>query len=194
MGTISNLLMPVLAEASTEAADNLGDRIFGLDPQLIFDAVVLAVNIFILFILLSYVLFNPVRDMLKKRQDKITEDRETAISDKEEAAALKKEYDEKIKGVDKEVEAILAAARKKAIANEEKIINEAKEEAQRILDHARAEAELEKQKAADDVKREIIKVSTLMANKVVAASIDAKTQEELINETLGEIGDNTWLS
>lgn len=193
MGTISNLLGPVLAEAASEASD-YGTRIFGLDPQLIFDACVLAINIFILFILLSYILFNPVRNMLQKRQEKITEDRESAIQDKEDAKALKVEYEEKLKGVDKEVEAILASARKKAMANEEKIISEAKEEAARIIEHAKAEAELEKQKAADDVKKEIIMVSTLMANKVVAASIDAKTQEKLIGDTLGEIGDSTWLS
>lgn len=191
---VLNLLRPVLLEVSTEAADNLGDRIFGLDPQLIFDAVVLAINIFLLFIFLSYILFNPVRDMLKKRQEKITEERETTKADMAKAEALKEEYDEKLKSVDKEVEAILASARKKAMANEEKIISEAKEEALRIIEHAKAEAELEKEKAKDDVKREIIAVSTLMAGKVVAASIDAKKQEQLINETLGELGDSTWLS
>lgn len=193
MGTIGNLLKPVLLDAATETGD-YGTRIFGLDSQLIFDAVVLAINIFILFILLSYFLFNPVRDMLKKRQDKITEDRENAARDKADAKAFKEEYDEKLKGVNKEVEAILAAARKKALENEERIISEAKEEAARIIEHARNEAELEKRKAADDVKKEIIKVSTLMAGKVVAASIDEKKQEELINQTLGEIGDSTWLS
>ena len=58
----------------------------------------------------------------------------------------------------------------------------------------RRRAELEKQKAADEVKKEIILVSTLMANKLVAASIDQKTQDSLIEETLREIGDDTWLS
>lgn len=192
MGTISNLLGPVLLDAAAE--DGLGTRIFGLDSQLIFDAVVLAINIFILFIILSYILFNPVRDMLKKRQDKITADRESAVADKEDAKLLKDKYDEKLKNADKEVETILASARKKALENEERIISEAKEEAARILEHARNEAELEKRKAADDVKTEIIRISTLMAGKVVAASIDENTQKELIKETLGEIGDSTWLS
>ena len=38
-----------------------------------------------------YILYNPVRTMLKTRQDKITSDRETAESDKAEAPALKKD-------------------------------------------------------------------------------------------------------
>jgi flagellar biosynthesis/type III secretory pathway M-ring protein FliF/YscJ len=67
-------------------------RLFGLDPQLLFDAAVTAVNVFVLFLLLTFILFNPVRNMLKKRQDKITSDRENAENDKKEAGALKAEY------------------------------------------------------------------------------------------------------
>ncbi len=181
-----------LLSAGTEAADE--GRIFGLDPQLLFDAAILAINIFILFTLASYLLFNPVRKMLTDRQAKITAEREKTASDMDKADKLKAEYEEKLKGVNKEVEAILSDARKKALKNQERIENEAREEASRIIENARKEAELEKQKAVDDVKKEIILVSTLMANKLVAASIDKDTQDKLIDETLREIGDETWLS
>ena len=63
-----------------------------------------------------------------------------------------------------------------------------------LFQRANSEVELEKKKAADDIKKEIVNVATLMANKVVAASIDTKTQDALIEETLGEIGDKTWLN
>ena len=110
-----------------------GGRLFGLDLQLLLDAAITAVNVFILFILLSYILYNPVRTMLKKRQDKITSDRETAESDKAEALALKKEYEEKLKAADKEAESILSEARKVAMHNEQKIVDEAMQEAARSL-------------------------------------------------------------
>lgn len=170
----------------------LEGRIFGLDAQTIFDALFLAINVFILFVFLSYKLFDPVRDMLQKRKDKITKEREDAQNDKAEALQLKSDYELKLKDVDKEAEVILSDARKKAMKNEERIVAEAKEEAARIIERANSEIELEKKKAADDIKKEIIEVATLMANKVVAASIDAKTQDALIEETLGEIGDRTW--
>lgn len=172
----------------------LEGRIFGLDAQTVFDAVFLAINIFILFTAMSYLLFNPVRDMLKKRQDKITSERDEAAKNKSVAENLKLEYEEKLKNVDKEAELILSEARKKAIKNEENIIAEAKQEADRIIRRANSEIELERKKAADDIKKEIIAVATLMANKVVAASVDEKTQDALIEETLREIGDKTWLS
>lgn len=167
-------------------------RIFDLDPQLLHDALILAINIFILFLAGSYFLFNPVRDMLKKRQDMIEADIENAKKDKEEAALLKSEYDDKLKNVDKEADKILADARKKAMLREEQIVDDAKAEAGRIIERANVEAELEKKKAADDMKKEMIAVATIMAGKVVSASIDTTIQESLVDETLNEMGEKTW--
>ena len=81
-----------------------------------------------------------------------------------------------------------------ALANENRIVAEAKEEAAAIIDRAREEARLEKQKMADEVKKEIVTVAALMAGKVVASSVDVTIQDSLIDETLKEIGDSTWLS
>ena len=62
------------------------------------------------------------------------------------------------------------------------------------MERAHTEALLEKRKVADDIKREIITVASAMAGKVVAASMDTQIQDQLIDETLKEIGDGTWLS
>ena len=131
-------------------------RLFGLDYQLLFDASITAINVFILFILLSFILFNPVRNMLKKRQDKITSDRENAEADKKEALAMKQEYEAKLKAANKEAEGILSDARKVAKHNEEKIVADAKQEAARIIARANTEAELEKQKAADEDRKSVV--------------------------------------
>lgn len=170
------------------------ERLFGIDPQLLFDAAILAINVFLLFILFSYLLFNPARDLLKKRQDKITSDRNAALSDKEAALAMKQEYEEKLSNVNKEVESILSEARKKALKKEEDIVNDAKAEAARIIEHAKAEADLEKKRAIDDVKKEMIDIASIMAAKVVAANIDTTVNDRLVEETLKEMGDRTWRS
>lgn len=169
-------------------------RVFDLDLQLLADAVLMMIAIFILFLAASYFLFNPVRDMLEKRKNKIKEELDDAAKNQADAIALKEEYSSKLKDVEKETEAILADARKRALDNESRIIAEAKEEANRIIERARNEAELEKQKASDDVKREMVVLASLMAGKVVKASIDTTVQDSIVNDTLKEIGENTWLS
>ena len=168
--------------------------LFDLKPQLIHDAILSMIAVFTLFLVASNLLFNPVRQMLKKRQDKIQGELEDAKQNQDEAAALKAEYEAKLKDINVEAEEILGEARKKALANENRIIAEAKEEAARIRERAEQEAELEKKKAAEDVKKEMISIASVMAGKVVAASIDTTVQDSLIEETLKEIGDNTWLS
>ncbi len=165
-------------------------RIFDLDMQLIADSAFLALNVFILFAVMSYFLFNPVRDMLKKRKERIENDIETAKQNKEDALALKSEYEAKLKEADKEVEKILSEARKKALKKEETMIAEAKEEAARIIARAQNEIELEQKRAMDDMKKEMIQVASMMACKVVAVQI----QYTLIEETLKEMGENTWQS
>ena len=169
-------------------------RLFDLDFQLFHDAALMIIAVVALFLIMSYFLFNPAREFLQKRKDKIRTELEDAKNNQEEAHALKAEYESKLKSVDKEAENILADARKRALANENRIIAAAKEEAAAMIERAREEARLEKQKMADDVKKEIIAVAALMAGKVVGSNMDATIQESLIDETLKEIGDNTWLS
>lgn len=170
------------------------ERLFDLDAQLLADTILLAIAVFILFIILGNLLFNPVRDMLKKRQEKIRSDIDTAAKEKEDAISYKEEYEAKLKNVDKEAEAILADARKKALANENRIVAEAKEEATRIIERARVEADLEKKKMVDEVKTEMITIASALASKVVATSLDTTIRDALVEETLKEMGEETWLS
>ena len=167
------------------------ERLFNLDPQLLFDAVILAISVFVMFTFLSYLLFNPVRDMLKKREDRVKNDIETAQENKEEALKLKADYEARIRNIEKEAEGILAEARLK---NEEKILDEAKEEAARMIARANAQIELDKKKAADDMKKEMISIASLMAEKVIKTSMTEEIQSQIMEDTLKEIGDQTWLS
>mgnify|MGYP002522588657 FL=1 len=170
------------------------ERLFDLDMQLVQDSVLLAIAIFFLFLGLSYLLFNPVRQMLADRKLKIQTELDDAAADKTDAAALKAEYEEKLKGIEKEAEAILSEARQKALRNEAKIVEDAKEEAARIIARANEEALLEKKRVVDEMKQEMISVAAAMASKVITANIDVNIQNQLVDETIKEMGDSTWLS
>lgn len=78
--------------------------------------------------------------------------------------------------------------------NETAILAEAREEAARIIARANTEVELEKKRALDDMKQEMITIAAMMAQKVVSDSIDIHVQESLIDETLKEMGEDTWQS
>ena len=170
------------------------ERLFDLDMQLVHDTILLAIAVFFLFLAMSYLLFNPVRKMLEDRKLKIRTELDDAATDKEDAAALKAQYEEKLKNIDKEAEAILSEARQKALHNEAKIVEEAKEEAARIIARANEEALLEKKRVVDEMKQEMISVAAAMAAKVISANMDINIQNQLVDETIKEMGDSTWLS
>ena len=175
-------------------SSGLGDYIFGLDPQLLVDSAITILAMFFVFLLLSYLLFNPARNLVEKRQEGIREQMETAAREKQDAIQFKAEYDEKIKNVQKETDEILSEARKKALKKESVMLEEAREEAAQIVARANREVELEKSKVKDEMKQEIINVATAMAGKIVASSLDESKQSQLLADTLEEMGDETWLS
>ena len=169
-------------------------RLFGLDLQLGADFFLSVIAIFVLFFAFSLLLFNPARKMLNNRKQRIKDEIKEAHEIKETADKLKAQYEEKLANIDKEAEEILSSARKRALEGENRVVAEAREEAGRIIAHARTEAELEKQKAMDEVKREMIVIASMIAEKVVSEQIDTTVQDKLVEDTLKEIGKSTWQS
>ena len=142
-------------------------RLFNLDFQLLHDSLLTLIAVFVLFLGGSFFFFNPARKFLEKRKQGIADDIESARKEKEEAERLKSEYEDKLKNVDTEVEGILSDARQRALANENRIVADAREEAGKIIDNA---------------------------GKIVASSMSEAEQKRLLDETLKGIGEDTWLN
>ena len=84
--------MNTLATNLVLAAAEMEPRLFDLDLQLLADSALMIVAVFALFLIASHLLFNPVREMMQKRQERIKTELDTAASDMEEAKALREEY------------------------------------------------------------------------------------------------------
>ena len=173
---------------------SLDDRIFGLDAQLIFQLIFTGIAIFLLFMAASYLLLDPVRKKLNDRKEKVMREQREALENREAALRMREEYDGKLREINKTAEQILSDSRKKAMQRENEIILNAREEAGRIIAGAKEEAALEQKRVNDEVKQEIISVASLLSEKLVAASLDEAKQNALIEQTLREIGDDTWQS
>ncbi|MEG0388057.1 MAG: F0F1 ATP synthase subunit B, partial [Niameybacter sp.] len=142
---------------------------------------------------LAKLLFKPVSEFLEKRQAMIAAEVNDATNAKKDAEGLKKDYQGKLVNIEAEATEILKEARAKAIAREEEIINEAKNEAEAIKAKAFKDIELEKERVQAEMKQEMIEVATLMASKFVAESMNADKQNALVDELIKEMGDVQWL-
>ena len=87
------------------------NRIFGLDPQLVFQVAFQMLAIFILFLAASYLLLDPVRKILNDRKERVMKEQKEAKESREQAIRFKDEYDTKLKRIDKEAEQILSERR-----------------------------------------------------------------------------------
>jgi len=194
LSSVENFLASNVLLTNTTADVSEKARILGFDQQLLIQTGIHMITGLLLFAILGKLLFKPVKDILVKRKETIANEYETIKRETETALALKKGYELKISEINKEAEDILTQARQAAVTQENKILHEARQEADRIHARAALAIEREKEKARDDVRKEIIEVATLMASKFVAASMTELARNELFEKAINEMGEETWLN
>ena len=147
-------------------------------------------NLLILFLLFKKFLFKPVNNMLAKRQSEIDAKYEEAEEAKRIANEDKLLWDEKIGAVKQESDEIIKKAQSSAQRQSDAIVSKAKEQADSIVRQAEVQAELEYKKAEDGIKKEIVEVSTALANKLLEREITPDDHKDLIDSFIERIGDD----
>jgi F-type H+-transporting ATPase subunit b len=148
----------------------------------------------VLYFGLRKLLYKPVSKALNDRKEKIESDLEGAKTSREEANALKAEYENRILDAKKESQTIIESGRKRGEEVRENIILEAKKEAQNIVEKARREIEVEKEKALLDVKMQAGEMAVLIASKIIEQEMDLASQQNLIDKFVDEVGTSKWQS
>lgn len=147
-------------------------------------------NLLIMFLILKKFLFKPVQKMLAERQAAIDEQYADAAEDKERAAADRAEWELKMTDAKLQAEDVVKTATAAAERRSDQIVAEAQEKADRIVRQAEAQAALERQKAQDAVKQEIVDVSALLAEKMLQREIKTADHRTLIDSFIEGIDDN----
>ena len=146
-------------------------------------------NLLILFLLFKKYLFKPVNNMLAKRQSEIDARYDEADEAKRLAEEDKSLWNEKIGTVKAETDEMIKKAQESAKRQGETIVSKAKDQADSIVRQAEVQAQLEMQKAQEGIKKEIVEVSTALANKLLEREINAEDHRDLIDSFIEKIGD-----
>jgi len=157
----------------------------------------MAINLFnvaVLAVVLSKLLYNPVRNFMAARSEKIRTQLEGAAKEAESAAALKQKYEDLLVNIDRQRDDILSEARARAGDTERRILAEAKAEADAVRERAHAEVELERERVREEMRQVIIEVSAAMTEKLVAATIDDELRERVFAETVSDLEEARWLN
>ena len=162
------------------------ESVVGINPL---TALATLVNMIITFLLLKKFLFKPVKKMIDDRQSEIDGLFSDADAAREEAGAMKAEYERRLQEAKKERDEIIRAATVTAREREKEIIDEAKSNAAAIMTKAEADIAQEKKKALNEVKSEISGIAMDIASRVVRKEIDVRDHRDLVEEFIGKIGD-----
>jgi F-type H+-transporting ATPase subunit b len=165
-----------------------------LDKQFLIQICIQLINTGILCFILSKLLYKPVLNFLKARKEKIALQIDEADARLKEAEALKAQYEAKLKDIDNERNEILESARDSAKKNSRQIISDARKEADLIKNRAEKDIANEREKAKDDIKKEIIEVSSEMSRRFIAKQISESEQQQLFEDTLKELEGLEWTS
>ena len=142
------------------------------------------INFGLLFGLLSLLLYKPMRRMLDQRSAKIKESMEQADQIKEQLAKAEEQVKAQLDTARKEGQVILAQATQLGEKLKEEARAEAKKQAEAIVVKARADIEMERDKAIGEVRREFVDLTVLAAEKVVKETLDKEKHRRLIEEVL----------
>ena len=143
-------------------------------------------NVAILTFVMGYFLYKPVVKFLDARSERIKNEIDATRSDRTEALERKERYEALLSGIDGEREEVLHQAYKKAMEKSDQMLFDARREAELVLERLLQEFETEKKSQQDEVKRQIVDLSVLLASRIIEINTDRIAHDRLFDEAMAE--------
>ncbi len=144
------------------------------------------VTFIILLIILRFVAYKPLMRMLDERSRRIKESMEQAESIKEQSARAEEEVKKQLGAASREGQERIARAVRAGEEVKHKAQEEAGQEAEALINRARAEIQRERDDAIGEVRREFADLTILAAGRVIDRSLDKEEHRRLIDKVLEE--------
>ncbi len=154
-----------------------------------FNAIFVLINLILFYVLMRLFLFKPIKRTIEKRREMIQKQFDDAHRVSDQALELKQEYEQKVQNADEESVRIINEAKANAITEYDKIIDRAKDDADKLKENARKAVQEECDSVRRSVKEDIAALAMEAAQKVVAGNVNADTDSAIFDEFLKESSD-----
>lgn len=144
-------------------------------------------NLFLQMYLIKRFLFQPVNNILQKRKELADGQLLEAAKTREEASALKTEYEQNLLQAKKEAKEIMTEAQRSSLQKSEEILKTAEQEAREMKERAEMEIAREKKKAVSEAKTELGTMAVELAGKVLHREVRQEDHEKLIDAFITNI-------
>ena len=142
-------------------------------------------NFIILFGVLYFLLYSPVKKFMDQREENYKKQHEDAKKALEDAQNIKAEYEGKMAAAEDEISAMKSEAGTKTADERAKMIEQTKAEAANILEAAKKRGEMEHDKIIAEAQKEIADIVTTATEKIVLSADVSKSYDEFLKSAEG---------
>lgn len=146
------------------------------------------INFLILLVLLRVFLYKPIRNMLETRKQVVSDSLAAAEQAQKQAAAAGDEIAAQLSRARVEAESIIAAARLAGEDLEKRIVGQAQQEAQNIIDNTRLALSKEREEAIAALRKDAAGLAVTMAERLLAGELTAEQQAVMLEKSIAQIG------
>ena len=137
-------------------------------------------NFLVLLAILAKFAYKPLLKAMDDRRNRIINDLDSAEQTRLDAEALKEQYAEQLAGARQEATEIVNKANQIAQNLHDELVEQARVEQEALLANAKERIEQEKQQALLDIRSEVIKLSTLIAGKIVNQKLNSEKDQKMV--------------
>ena len=144
-------------------------------------------NLLVLLAILAKFAYKPLLKAMDDRRNRIINDLDSAEQTRLDAEALKEQYAEQLAGARQEATEIVNKANQIAQNLHDELVEQARVEQEALLANAKERIEQEKQQALLDIRSEVIKLSTLIAGKIVNQKLNSANDQKLVTDIADDV-------
>ena len=150
------------------------------------------ITVIVLFLVLKKFFFEKVKNFMETRSNSIQDAFESAEAVNRRADEKMQNYTKRIANVEAEGREIIRDAKIKADAQAREIIEDANKQATEILNKAERNIEREKQKAMEEMRKEVAALAMMAAERIVEREIQNVGQDEIVDEVINKARSTGW--
>jgi F-type H+-transporting ATPase subunit b len=158
--------------------------ILNIDPRVL---LLQALGFLLILAIFKKFLFGPIGGILQTRQDDIRGAYNAAESEKSRMEELRADYERRLGDIEAEARQRIQAAIKEAHETREHLLDEARNNADKIMARAEAEIVRERDKALVELRREVVDLTINAASKLVGHALDEPGHKRLVDEFISSV-------
>lgn len=150
--------------------------------------IVVSGSFLILMFLLKHFAWGPISDILKKREDKIANDLDSAEKSRINSAKMEQEREQQLLASRSDAADIIKNAKESGELSRQNILKETQEEVARLKSKAQTDIMLERDTALNSLKDDVADLSLQIAAKILNKELSPEMHESLINQYIEGLG------